>query len=185
VHGVRTAEVIPLEELGLDAPDRVGHVPSPWGALRRVLDSSQIAPDDVFVDIGSGLGRVVYLAARYPFARVEGLDISEQLADDSRANLERARRRLRCRDVRIVNADLLDYELPDDATFVYCFNPFRGTIFAALLAKIFASIDRRPRGITFIYLNAVEDDQVLASGRAQLTGVRPGSPLLPATLFSS
>jgi SAM-dependent methyltransferase len=179
LHGIRTADVISLEELGLDEPDRVGHVPSPWGTLRRVLDASRIDPDDVFVDIGSGLGRIVYLAARYPFGRVEGLEISERLVALSRTNLGRARPPLRCRDVRIVNADLLDYELPDDATFVYCFNPFKRGIFEALLAKIFASIDRRPRAVTFIYLNPVEHDLVLASRRAELTRAHSGSRLLP------
>jgi SAM-dependent methyltransferase len=180
LHRVRTTDVISLEELGIAEADRVGHVPSPWGALRRVLDVSEVGPDDVFVDIGSGLGRVVYLAARhYPFARVEGLEISERLAARSRANLERVRHRLRCRDVRIVNADLLDYELPDDVTVVYCFNPFKRGIFEALLVKILASIDRRPRAVTLIYLNPVEHELVLATGRAELTRIRRGPRLLP------
>jgi hypothetical protein len=51
-HGIRTGGLVPLEELGLAAPDRVHYKPAPWRALPR----RQVGPDDVFVDLGSGMG---------------------------------------------------------------------------------------------------------------------------------
>jgi SAM-dependent methyltransferase len=181
VHGLRTTDVVSLEQLRLEHPDRNDYVPSPWWTPKRVLERSRIGPHDVFVDIGSGLGRVLYLAARYPFARVEGVEISTQLADESRANLDRARnrKRRRCHEVRVVNADLLDYDLPDDATYVYCFNPVKRALFRALLEKLKTSLDRHPRELTLVYLNPIEHELVLATGRAELVDVQRGSPLLP------
>lgn len=179
LHGVRTAEMIPLEELGLEHPLRVAHCPSPWGTARRVLAHADIRATDVFVDIGSGLGRVVYLAARHPFARVEGVELSAELAERSRANLDRVRGRLRARDVRVVNADVLEYELPDDVTYVYCFNPFKQALFDSFLDQLLASLDRCPRVLTLIYLHPLEHERVLATGRGELVEVRRGSRLLP------
>jgi SAM-dependent methyltransferase len=179
LRGVRTSDLIPLELLGVADPNRVGHYPSPWNVLKRVLDSSRVSPADVFFDIGSGLGRVVYLAARYPFARVEGVEISHELAAISRANIERARSRLRCPEVTIVNCDALDYRLPDDATYVYLFNPFKRGIFQAVLDELVASIERCPRPLRLIYLHPVEHDRVMQTGRAELIRIDTGPRFLP------
>jgi hypothetical protein len=38
-------------EIGYTAPNRVyEHVPSPWGALRRILRRREVDHDDVFLD---------------------------------------------------------------------------------------------------------------------------------------
>ena len=66
-----------------------------------------MSPHDVFIDFGCGNGRVVYQLARYSFARVIGVEISEKLEAISRENIERARPQLRSREVSIVNADVL------------------------------------------------------------------------------
>ena len=70
---------------------------SSWLQLRRALRGAAITIDDVLVDFGSGMGRMVYVAARhYPFGRVVGVEISQRFNDVALANLERARPRLRC-----------------------------------------------------------------------------------------
>jgi hypothetical protein len=78
------------------------------------------------------------------------------------------RRRLACQDVELVNSDVLEYELPDDVTVVFMFNPFGGAIFEAVMAKIVASLDRAPRPLRLVYGNPVEEHRVLATGRARL-----------------
>src|SRR5437763_11062946 len=67
--------------------DRVRYEPSGWGYLARALDPAEVGPDDVFVDFGSGKGRVVYQAGRLPFRRVIGVEVSEELNRIARRNL--------------------------------------------------------------------------------------------------
>src|SRR4051794_32734843 len=56
-----TGQRIGLDELGIDAPGREEYAPSGWLFARRMLRGYSITPDDVFVDIGSGQGRMVYM----------------------------------------------------------------------------------------------------------------------------
>ena len=70
--GVRTSGDVELQELGIAADGRVKYRPVGWLTLRRILPPSAVTTDDVFLDIGSGMGRAVLLAAAYPFRRVIG-----------------------------------------------------------------------------------------------------------------
>ena len=111
---------------------------------------------------------MVLLAARYPFARVIGVEISEELTAVARRNLAQGRHRRRCREVELVTADALDYRIPDDVTVVYLYNAFRGGTFDAVIANLIASVNRRPRTVRLIYLNPQEHDRLMDTGRVRL-----------------
>ena len=57
-------------------PDLTPYEPSSWLPLRWGLRRVHPGPDDVLVDFGCGKGRVICEAARRPFARVIGVEIS-------------------------------------------------------------------------------------------------------------
>jgi hypothetical protein len=178
-NGIHTAGIIAPEELGIAHPERCPYSPAPWSALRRVIPTEWVRPDDVFVDLGSGMGRVVFqAAAQYPFRRVIGVELSQRLHEIAEANIERNHGRLRCQDVQLVNADVLDYQLPDDVTFVFMFNPFTGQTFAKVIDKLLASVDRNPRWLRIVYVCPQEHDQLMATGRArQVKKVRRPRPV--------
>lgn len=100
---------------------------------------------DVFVDFGSGKGRIVYQAARYPLKRVIGVEISEKLNEIASANIEQNRSRLRCQDVELVTCDAADYGIPDDMTIAYFIYPFAGETFRHVIENIVDSLVRNPR----------------------------------------
>jgi SAM-dependent methyltransferase len=176
--GIETARWTPLTELGLAHPERVSYEPSAWSTLRRILPPASVTHDDVFLDFGSGMGRVVFQAARYPFRRVIGVELAEQLHEVARANIEGNRDRLLCSEVELVCADALDYQVPDDVTVAYFYNPFRGATFAGVMDNLLASVDRQPRSLRVIYRTPEEHAYLLATGRFRvlraLKGRRPG-----------
>jgi SAM-dependent methyltransferase len=176
--GIRTEDSIQPEELGLSSEHQTRYQPSRWLALRRILPLREVGPEDVFIDLGSGMGRVVYqAAARYPFRRVIGVELSDRLHAVAVSNIERNRVRLRCKNVELVNADALTYEIPDDVTIVYLGNPFSGPIFQAVMDRLVASVQRNPRRVRLLYWNPVEEEKVLAAGfrpMRTLRGLRPG-----------
>lgn len=149
--------------------------PSGWSFLRRALRHRPVRSDDVFVDFGSGKGRVVYAAARLPFKRVVGVEIAPELTETARRNIERNRGRLECHDIDLVTADAAEWEVPDDMTIAYFFSPFVGSIFAAVLRNIVASLERAPRKVTLIYACPVLESEVAATGRFKLVR-RDGRP---------
>jgi 16S rRNA G966 N2-methylase RsmD len=167
-YGVRTAELIELDKLGIAQEGRGYYVAASWRTLRRTLSRKEITRDDVFVDFGSGMGRMVLEAARFPFGRVVGIELSEQLHEIARDNVRRTRQRLRCTNIELRQTDVLEYEMPDDITVVFFNNPFLGPVFQAVVDGLVASLDRNPRQIKIIYYNPVEERMILGTGRAEL-----------------
>jgi ketosteroid isomerase-like protein len=163
--GTRTSGVVELAELGLASEERVEYKPSGLLFLRRILPPREVNERDVFLDYGAGMGRVILQAAQYPFRRVIGVELSEQLAQTARENIERNAERLRCKDVTVVCSDAVEYEPPDDVTVVYLYNPFTGSIFARVLTKLIESVDRAPRMVRIIYANPVEEAALLDDRR--------------------
>jgi hypothetical protein len=108
---------------------------------------------------------------------VEGVELSSELTKIAENNIHRNHHRLRCQDVRLVSCDALEYEIPDDLTVAYFFNPFQGPIFASVIDRLRASVDRHPRRLRIIYLNPVEEQMLLDAGfriTRRLHGMRPG-----------
>ncbi len=175
--GLETWKPVTLRELGLDATYGVDYEPSPWLVLRRVLSPREVGSDDVFLDFGSGKGPAVLQAARYPFRRVIGVEISPELHAIAQRNIERALPTLPCQNIELVCVAAQEYEVPDDVTVVYFYNPFRGPVFADVVKNLVASLARRPRTARIIYLNPVEEAKLLAAGARVIKahrGLRPG-----------
>jgi SAM-dependent methyltransferase len=107
-----------------------------------------------FVDLGSGKGRVVLLAARAGFGRVVGIEASPLLHQTACHNLrvwarhgESARHvELRCEDAAVA-------DLPPAPSVLYLFNPFRERTVARVLLNLKWSLQRQPRDLWLIYYN--------------------------------
>ena len=104
-----------------------------YSTIWSILDHLALGPSDVFVDIGSGKGRVLCCAARYPVDRVVGVDLSERLCEAARENAQRMRGRRAPISVRASTADELDYSA---ATVLFLFDPFGAPTLATVLEKI-------------------------------------------------
>jgi SAM-dependent methyltransferase len=133
-------------------PDRVRYLPSAWHVLPRALRYVGVSESDTFIDFGCGKGRVVHQAAKRPFRRVIGVEISPDLAEIARTGLDARRHQHKCRNVEIVVSDVAKYRVPDDLTIGYFFRPFKGETLDAVLRGIVDSIDRQPRRVRLIYV---------------------------------
>lgn len=167
--GVETSDILSTDELGYSDERNTHYQPSRWRTLKRMLPRRTVGPDDVFLDMGSGMGRVVILAASYPFKRVLGMELSPELHEIAVRNLDEVRDRLVCKDVELEQANALEYEIPDDVTVLFLYNPFQGEIFDTAIASLLRSVDRNPRRVRIIYSNPVEHERLMATGRVRLT----------------
>jgi SAM-dependent methyltransferase len=143
--------------------------PTGWLTLRELFRRLDVAEDDVFLDVGSGMGRVLLVAARRPFKRVIGVEQNGAMTEIARRNFAHTRRRLKCRDVELVTADVLDWEIPDDLTLVYLYCPFPEEVLARFMERLITSIDRRPRAVRLIYNFSTTGNRetIMATGRAE------------------
>jgi SAM-dependent methyltransferase len=150
-EGMDTRGRIEVDRIVTASPNRargVRYQASPVRALRTVLDALDAPAGQAFVDIGAGKGRVLLLAARYPFARLIGVEYSPPLCDIARRNLARARLPM---PAEVICIDAADYAFPDDAGVVYLFNPFDAVVLARVIDNLRVSLQRAPRPFRLVY----------------------------------
>jgi cyclopropane fatty-acyl-phospholipid synthase-like methyltransferase len=106
-----------------------------------------------FIDMGSGKGRVLFVAAEYPFRKVIGVEFSNALHDEAVANLKRYKYPgRRCADIEPVHVDARDFEFPNDNLVIYLFNPFGPEVMERMLANLEKSLERHPRHAIVVML---------------------------------
>ena len=157
-HRIDTAGRIPLAVLDADSPHaRFGNAyqPTSPGLFGEILASLEIAHERfVFVDFGSGKGRVVLLASQVPFRKVVGVEFSSQLHRVAQQNLERfAAEKRRCGSIELLCMDATQYPIPDEDAVLYFYNPFEQQVMDIVLANLQASLARRPRTIYLVLVN--------------------------------
>jgi SAM-dependent methyltransferase len=180
-YGVRTSGSLVLDKH--DAQN-ICYTPMNWRQLRWALPRNTVTDKDVFLDIGSGKGRAVLMAAiDYPFARVLGVELIRDLHDIAERNLVAAARRIKAAKVELICADLRNYQIPDDVTVVYMNNPVRGAIFEHVLSSMTESIKRCPRRMRFIYYNPLEEEVILATGEWRKTRMIAPGWRKPSSLY--
>lgn len=114
----------------------VGHHASGVAAIVRFLLEVPIGPEDVFVDLGSGLGKVALLAALLTPARVRGVELQRDLVE--RARLAATNLGV---DVSFVEGDMR--EVPLDGTVFYLYAPCTPRALSEVIARLREVAERR------------------------------------------
>ena len=105
--------------------------------VRAVLDVP-MTRDDVFVDLGAGLGKAAMAVHLLTGARARGVELQPALATAASAQAKD----LALDGVEFVRADALEADL-DDATVVFLYLPFTGDVLAGVLRRLEAVARRR------------------------------------------
>lgn len=117
--------------------------PRSAGILLRRLPIGDLG-DYTFLDLGSGKGRMLFVAAEYPFRRVEGVEFALELHRRAEDNISRYHARKRkCPRIESTHANALDYRFPDENLVVYLFNPFTAEVMTPVLANLENTPDDR------------------------------------------
>jgi SAM-dependent methyltransferase len=156
IHGVDTCGEIPLGSFDFDSRNKTSgleyhsHHPS---IIRSGLNSSGIDFQKyIFIDYGCGKGRALLVASEFPFRRVIGLEFVPQLSEIARQNVRKYRSRQRSRrNIEVVTADATEYQLPDEAAFLYFYSPFSPAVMEAVFRNIESSLERSPRELLVLF----------------------------------
>jgi hypothetical protein len=134
--------------------------PSEPALFREIIDSLPVPPDGfTFIDLGSGKGRTLLMAASYPFQRIIGMELLEELNVIAVQNISRYRSNdQRCFAIESYAGDARRFGFPAKPTILYLFNPFPRHIWRELLANLHASLATVPRPVYVIYHNPVHED---------------------------
>lgn len=118
----------------------VPYLPSSTSAIVTATREAPVTSRDVFVDIGSGLGRAAILAHLFTGARAIGIEIQRHLVEGARALC----RALGIEGVSFVEGDAADPDVPLDGDVFYLYAPFNGPMRARVLGRLEAVAAKRP-----------------------------------------
>ena len=161
-HNVRTTGDLALANMDAVSPvtSLSGHYhPIHPRAARRIL--GQLPEIDhskyTFIDLGSGKGLMLLMAAEYPYAAIHGVEFSRKLHQVAERNIATYRNpRQRCFNLQSINVDARDYEFPHTPLVVYMFSPFRHELLERVLQNLDRSLEEVPRDVLVVYVYALD-----------------------------
>jgi SAM-dependent methyltransferase len=110
--------------------------------------------DFVFVDLGSGKGRTLLMAAEYPFRRIIGVELLPALHRVAQENLRKhASPAQTCFTLEAVRGDACEFEFPSEPTVLYLFNPLPEAGLARVAENLERSLTAHPRKVFVLYHN--------------------------------
>jgi SAM-dependent methyltransferase len=147
-HGTDTSQIVRLEALPsmTDEQARLAHryqASSPQRAISALAGLPIRHDEFTLVDVGSGKGRVVLIAAQLPFRRIIGVEFASELHEIAVSNVRRARPgdpRL-----ELVCQDVTGYEFPDEPLVLYFYGPFLAPIMRIVMDRVTGSLRASPR----------------------------------------
>ena len=162
-HNVETAQEVRLHELKIDSPNLkhgVFYAGTDPKSFRPILDRLKINFEDfVFIDLGSGKGRALLMAAERPFKKIVGVEFAPELTDVAQKNiLSYKNPNQKCHRIEAVCQDAALFNPPEEPSVFYVFNPFHAVIVAKVLENIEGSFNEKPREIYFIYANPAHNE---------------------------
>jgi SAM-dependent methyltransferase len=120
--------------------------------LREHLHSS--LHDFTFIDLGSGKGRTLLMAADYPFRRIIGVELLPTLNEIAQENIARHKAETqRCFAMQSICGDATEFEFPAEPTVLYLFNPFPEAGLRRLISNLERSSWNDPRPFYVLYHN--------------------------------
>jgi SAM-dependent methyltransferase len=135
----------------------VGYVGATPSIIRKCLNVIGILADGEFIDIGCGKGRVLVVAAEYPFKAIIGIELSDFLCDLARRNIAKLPKELMAKRIQIVNGDASTPVLASAPCVVlFFYNAFRRPLVTKLVQHLEQEIAKnQDRVVWVVYYNPV------------------------------
>ncbi len=144
VDGLLQIEALPRAQRQPE-PQMVGYQPTPARIVLDMVERLGLASDDVFYDLGSGLGRVALLVGLVSGSRAKGIEFEPAYCDYA----QRRAATLGLSHVTFVNADAREVTYADGTVF-YLYTPFKGKILQRVMELLhYEARTRRIRVCTY------------------------------------
>jgi SAM-dependent methyltransferase len=150
IHGTDTASIVPLWRLD------IGSESSKWGTRYQAIDPENLraglgliglpAERFTFIDLGSGKGRALIIAAELGFKSVIGVEFATELVDIAKRNLSITKRE----GIVVVHGDAAAFEFPRGDLVIFLNNPFKQEIVERVAENIGRNIAARPDDAIFV-----------------------------------
>jgi SAM-dependent methyltransferase len=118
-----------------------------------------------FIDLGSGKGRTLLMAADYPFQRIVGVEAVPALHRVAVENIRRYKGPTqRCFDLESLCGDARDFQFPLAPLVLFLFNPLPEAGLRLVMANLQASLQEHPRRVYAVYHNPLLEHVLAEDG---------------------
>ena len=131
----------------------IGYAPMPIRSARHILATLCIEYERYdFIDFGAGKGRMLFLAAEFPFRRIVGVEYSPDLYQTLQSNLTSYQsNNRRCGTMDAVLEDATRFALPLQPLVLFFHHPFEMPVFRQVMDLIERSLEEMPREVVAVY----------------------------------
>lgn len=161
IPGVETHRLVSLSALGTISENSKGaqpYQPITEPAFNAIVQSLPIDPGElVFVDLGSGKGRALLLAAKAGFHNIVGVEYSQELHLAAKRNMAAALGHWPNVDrIQLILGDAIAYDPPAMGVVLYLYNPFDASVMAPVIEKWCAAMQKHSHALWVVYVNPTE-----------------------------
>lgn len=122
--------------------------PTPYSVLERLANSGLITAEDTVLDYGCGKGRVEFFLSYQTKAKSIGIEYDERIYAKAIKNHATGVASGR---ITFELQDAGHYQVPEEVTCIYFFNPFSVEILRKVMARIIDSYYQNPREIQMFF----------------------------------
>ena len=170
-YGTETSGLLPGIQIARGTSARVEDLTAYYGIapsiLRSLLDLwlQRLHPRasierTVFLDVGAGKGRAMLIASEYPFLRVEGVELSPELASIATNNIalwQNEPRSPALSPIVLHHEDATRLPLPSEPLLAHLFHPFEDRMLRRFLRHVERQRQQQPAPLDLLYVNAEHD----------------------------
>jgi SAM-dependent methyltransferase len=107
-----------------------------------------------FVDVGCGKGRALLLAAEWPFRKLIGVELIDELSSIAESNAARWNKVTNSRaNIRVIRQDAATFRWPRAPLLVYLYNPFACSLVAQIAASLADIAGSGSGPVDLLYVN--------------------------------
>ena len=161
IPGVETYRLVSLSALGTVSENSKGaqpYQPISEPAFNAIMQTLPINPGELaFVDLGSGKGRALLLAAKAGFQNIVGVEFSDELHLAATRNMAAALGHWpNVERIDLILGDATAYEPPAMGVVLYLYNPFDASVMAPVIEKWCAALQKHSHPLWVVYVNPTE-----------------------------
>lgn len=134
--------------------------PTPYAVLERLANSGLIGKKDVVLDYGCGKGRVDFFLSYQTKAKTIGIEYDERIyysALDNQKSAVTEKHSYTGKTSIFLLERAEQYQVPEEVTCCYFFNPFSVELLQKVLARVLESYYRNPRKIKLFFYYPSEE----------------------------
>jgi 16S rRNA G966 N2-methylase RsmD len=184
IHSSRLNDLQKLEIKGNNRKEAEVYQGAGYYLLEKIFLKLQEfkAPDDI-IDIGSGKGRVMVVAAHYGFKKIMGIDFAIELCKVAERNCATITKQFPLAEWAVIHANAADFTFTQHNNVFFFFNPFKEPVMDRVIKNILQSLAEHPRKIFVAYMNPQHKNLFKSAGFQEVFYIKR-MPFVDAGIYS-